>query len=76
MYKVIDEDTNEVLGLFESRVDATNKACELEIAYQRKLFPTYEEESETDLEELPDYELLSDSIYRVIDEEGYDIIGG
>lgn len=65
MFAVINSLSNEVLKEFSQKTDAICYAVEREIALHRETYPDYEYEYETDLSQLPDSELLDNSIYEV-----------
>lgn len=65
-FKVVNTDTNEVIVAFDQEGDATRFAVSLEIKRLKKLNKNYEKDNGVKLEELPDFEILEESIYKVV----------
>ncbi|KRL79735.1 hypothetical protein [Ligilactobacillus equi] len=65
MFNVINTNTDEILGTFNTAEEARFFAVDLEIDYMRKEFPNYEEENGVNYDEMPDYEILENSVYEV-----------
>lgn len=66
-FKVFDTEANEVIAAFDQESDATRFAVSLEIKRLRELDKDYEKDNDMNFEELPDFEILAESIYKVME---------
>lgn len=65
-FRVVDTETSEVIAAFDQEGDATRFAVSLEIKRLKKLNRNYEKDNDVELEELPDFEILAESIYQIV----------
>ena len=67
-FKVVDTEKDEVIAAFDQESDATRFAVSLEIKRLREIDRNYEKNNDVKLEELPDFEILAESIYKIIEQ--------
>lgn len=65
MYCIINNLSQKVEGIYPDKETAIKKAVEMEITLFREIQPTYENDLNINLEDLPHDEILSMSIYEV-----------
>lgn len=65
MYCITNNLSQKVEGIYPDKETAIKKAVEMEIALFREIQPTYETDLNINLEDSPNDEILSMSIYEV-----------